>query len=379
MLNLLHVYYEPLPSGQTTHILSLARRLDSKLYRQTVVLPDWLKTSIAAFQQTGVEVVPLPLRKFWWPPHAVAALAGLVRRGKADLVHVHSQEAGLAARVIVRLAGARRVLYTPQTIDIRQVRWQRLYMWAECALAQITDVIVSVNEADRQRLIGWGVPAGKVVTVPNGIDLEACVASVDGLAWRRQLGVEAQGPLVMQVGRLSPQKDPLAFVEGAAQVMRTHPEAQFVLVGEGSLAQELAERIGVLGLERKVRLAGWQPQAAHAMAAAQVVTLTSRWEGTPFSLLEAMANARPVVATKVNGCPEIVEEGVTGFLTPPGDWAAWAGRVSDLLGDPQRAMAMGRLGRERVETEFSWPKMVARLQALYLGLAETAPGRGAEG
>ena len=162
-------------------------------------------------------------------------------------------------------------------------------------------------------------------------------------------------------------------------MLRTCPEAQFVLVGEGPQARELAERIGALGLERKVRLAGWQPQAAHGMAAAQVVTLTSRWEGTPYSLLEAMANARPVVATKVNGCPEIVEEGVTGFLTPPGDRAAWAGHVSELLGDPQRAMAMGRLGRERVEAEFSWPKMVARIDTIYRALAEAAPRRGAEG
>ncbi len=363
MLRILLVYYEPAPAGQTTHVLSLARGLDKRKFHVTVVLPRHLERSRAAFEQTGVEAIPLPLRKVLWPPQAVAALARLARQ--QDIVHIHSLEAGLPGRVVARLAGARRVIYTPQTIDIRRVRWHPLYVDIERILAHLTDAIISVNEPDRARLIRWGIPPDKVVTIPNGIDLSAFDGPVDVGSMRDALGLDQDGPLVMQVARLSAQKDPLAFVEGAAYVVRGRPDAQFALVGEGPLREAVAARIRALDLEKRVHLLGWQDEAFRLMAAADVVTLTSRWEGTPYTLLEAMAWSRPVVATAVNGCTEIVEDGATGFLVPAGDPTAWAKRVSNLLSDPIMAAAMGQQARERVEERYSLQEMVAHIESLY--------------
>lgn len=376
MVRVLQIYYEPIPAGQTTHVLSLARGLDRRQYCVTVVLPANLQRSIAAFRQSDVEVVPLPLRKVAWPPRAVFGLARLIRRRDVDIVHVHSQEAGLLGRVVARMAGARGVIYTPQTIDIRRVRWHRLYVLIERILAHATDAIVSVNEPDRRRLIRWGIPPHKIVTIPNGIDLSAEVPSiVEGPIHvegpRRALGLDQDRPLVMQVARLSAQKDPLAFVEGAALVVRQRPDAQFALVGEGPLRGAVAARIQELGLVGQVHLSGWRDEASKLMAAADVVTLTSRWEGAPYTLLEAMAWSRPVVATAVNGCPEIVVDGGTGFLVPPGDTTTWAGRIIDLLEDPAMAAAMGRAGRRRVEERFSLRAIVARIESLYQQVAQT--------
>jgi glycosyltransferase involved in cell wall biosynthesis len=159
MAKVLLVYYEPQPSGQTTHVLSLARGLDRRRYDVAVALPDRLENTAAALERSGVAVVPLPLRKLAWSPQAIVALFRLVRDQDVDIVHVHSQEASLVARVVARLAGARAILYTPQTIDIRRVRWHWLYSLLERTLAHITDVIISVNESDRRRLIQWGIPA----------------------------------------------------------------------------------------------------------------------------------------------------------------------------------------------------------------------------
>lgn len=364
-MRILLVYYEPQPSGQTTHVLSLARGLDPRRYDLTVVLPERLASAAAAFEQTGVRVTPLPVRKVLWRPRALTGLGSLVQEWKPDVVHVHSQEAGLVARPIARLAGARAILYTPQTIDIRRARWQGLYARLERALARLTDTIISVNEADRQRLIQWGIPSNKVVTVPNGIDLAGFDELRDIAELRRALGVDPARPLVLQAGRLSAQKDPLAFVEGAARVLRDHPHAQFAILGDGPLRDAVATRIRELGLERHVHLPGWHTGASRLLAAASVVTLTSRWEGAPYTLLEAMACSRPVVATAVNGCPEIVAAGETGWLFPPGDPAAWAAAVSALLADPERAKAMGLRGRERVQERFSQERMIARMEAHY--------------
>jgi glycosyltransferase involved in cell wall biosynthesis len=369
VLKVLLIYYEPIPAGQTTHVLALARGLKARGHHITLVLPADLQRSIERFEQANVDVVPLALRKVTWHPRAVADLIRLIQRRDFDVVHVHSQEAGLPGRVVASMAGSRSVVYTPQVVDIRRVRWHWLYVLIERLLAQITDVIISVSESDRSRMIRWGIPSHRIATIPNGIDLSAFEESVDVGGLRRAMGLEEGRFVVMQVGRLSPQKDPLAFVEGAALVARERPDAQFVLVGEGPLAGVVAERAQVLGLDGSVCLSGWRDEAFRLMAGADVISLTSRWEGMPHVLLEAMACSRPVVSTAVNGCPEVVADGETGFLVPPGDVGSWAERVVDLLNDPARGEEMGRRGRDRVEEQFSLQKMVTRIEDLYLRVA----------
>jgi glycosyltransferase involved in cell wall biosynthesis len=368
MMEVLLLYYEPQSSGQTTHVLSLARGLDRSRWRVTVVLPDHLADVAEALRDSGVVVVPIPMPKLVANPRTLLSLVHRIRDTGFDLVHVHSQEAGLWARIVTRLAGAPAIVYTPQTINIRRAHWHWLYVLVERLLARITDAIVSVNDLDRDRLIRWGIPPQKVVTIPNGIDLSKFRGSVDIASLRNALELDSSRPVVMQVGRLSAQKNPVAFVEGASRVVRALPEAQFALVGDGPLRDEVAERIRELGMEHNVHMLGWHKNAFRAIGAADVVTLTSRWEGAPYALLEAMAWSRPVVATAVNGCPEIVVNGVTGFLASPGETAAWARRVALLLDDPVKAKAMGRKGRKRVEEEYSLSKTIARVETLYRGV-----------
>lgn len=366
-MNVLLIYYEPRPSGQTRHVLSLVKGLSGR-HAFTVVLPQALEPCIAPLEKAGARVVPLPLGKIAWQPTVVAHLVRLMRGGAVDVVHVHSQEAGLTARFVARLAGSARVFYTPQTIDIRRQNWFWLYMWLERALAHVTDAIVSVNQADRARLVQWGIPPRKVVTIPNGIDLGEFQEPVPRQDVCRLWGLDAARPLVLQVGRLSAQKDPLTFVEGAARVLKAHPGVQFALAGDGPLREQVTARVQALGLEAPVRVLGEVPGASRLMSAADLVTLTSRWEGAPYALLEAMGWSRPVVATAVNGCPEIVEDGVTGLLVPPGDPEAWAGAVAGLLSDRERAAGMGHRGRQCLEARFSLERMVERIEDLYRAL-----------
>jgi glycosyltransferase involved in cell wall biosynthesis len=349
-------------------VLSLARGLDQRAHEITVALPEHLDKSIAALQETDAQIVPLAMRKVAWSPEAIAAFLRLLRDQEFDVVHVHSQEAGLVVRPLARLAGAKAIVYTPQTIDIRRARWQWLYRSAERLLAAVTDKIISVNESDRQRLIAWGIPPAKVETIPNGISLVGFEQPVPVGELRHSLGVELDRPLVMQMGRLRAQKNPLAFVEGAAEVARECPDAQFALVGDGPLRDEVIARIEQLGLQGAVRCLGWHDDGYRLIAAADILSLTSLWEGTPFTLLEAMAWSRPVVATAVNGCPEIILDKVTGFLVPPGDTTAWARRVVDLLHDPAKAISMGKQGRRRVEEKFAMPAMLSQIGSLYRGL-----------
>jgi glycosyltransferase involved in cell wall biosynthesis len=342
------------------------RGLDHNKYDITVILPGHLQhSSIDNFRGSGVRVLPLPLRKFLWRPRAIRMFVMLIRQENFDIVHVHSQEAGVIARPLAWASGAPYILYTPQTIDIRRAHWHRLYSWIERLLSYFTNKIISVNEFDRLRLVSWGIPSQKAVTIPNGIDFRRFDYNAQGLGIRRKLGLNNNQPLVVQVGRLSAQKDPTLFIKGAEQVLKQLPQACFVSVGEGPLRSDLIRQIKKRNLENQVRLLGWQPDAYKLMSDANVVTLTSRWEGTPYTLLEAMAWGQPVIATSVNGCPEVVLDNLTGFLVPPGDADAWARRVQAVLADPGLALVMGQRGRQLVEEKFALPKMIARIEELY--------------
>jgi glycosyltransferase involved in cell wall biosynthesis len=372
MLNILQLYYEPLPSGQTTHVLTLTRELVQRGHVVSVVLPDTLKGTAGAFAQTGARTIPLPLRKMIWKPAAVSGLVKLIRGEKFDVVHIHSQEAGFPGRLIARLAGARRIVYTPQTIDIWRTNLQGLYELAERAMAYCTDRIISVNHQDRERLIGWGIPEDKVITIHNGIETRHPQDSGAPANLRDITGVPEGHLIVMQIGRLSAQKDPIAFVEGAALVHQELPDTHFVMVGEGPLRQAVLDKIHEYHLDANFHLTGRVENAAALLQIADLVTLTSRWEGLPYSLLEAMACAKPFVTTEVNGIRDLIEPGPGGRIIPPGEVTTWSENVIDLLKDPAERAELGKRGREHLVPAYTLPVMVDKIEELYLDLVQNS-------
>ena len=369
----LFVYFEPQISGQTTHVLSLAQGLNKDKYAITVVLPSHLRKSIASFKQTGVVVITLPMRKLLWNIQSVGSLMKLIRRQNFDIVHVHSQEAGLIVRIFARVAGAKIIIYTPQCTNIRRTRLFWLYRSIERILSYITDMIVSVSEIDRSKIIQWGIPSSKVITIYNGIDIDLKKSPPDIVAKRRMLDLEEKQPIVMQVGRLSYQKNPLSFLKGASLVINEIPDVQFLLVGDGPLKDDVEDYIQGFNIKKNVQCLGWQENASILIAIADVITLTSRWEGMPYVLLEAMAWSRPVVATAVNGCSEIVEQGVTGYLVPINDVKSWANSVINLLKDVKKSKDMGRCGNLRLKDKFSLEKMIEQTEGLYDRLTINPP------
>jgi glycosyltransferase involved in cell wall biosynthesis len=367
-LKVLQIYYEPAPSGQTAHVLSLSKGLHTRGHDITVVLPDRLQAVSQDYLNAGVKVIALPMRKIIWPVKSIVALLNLVRRERFEIVHVHSQEAGMIARWLVRLGGVRKVCYTPQTIDIRQRRWRRQYVLSERILSRITDQIFSVSQIDANRMIRWGIPAEKVCVVPNGIELGPFEIPEKRDEVCRQLSLDPDRPVIMQVGRLSPQKDPEMFLRGAHYILRDCSDAQLVWIGDGPLYQLVQSSVSGSKSRDNIRLVGRMDRAYRFMAAADVVTLTSQWEGLPYSILEAMACSKPVVSTAVNGCQEIVVDGETGYLVEAGNALEWAKRVLQLVGDPQLSQSMGTAGRLRVEAKYSLSAMIFRIEQAYLEL-----------
>ncbi|MCJ7537459.1 MAG: glycosyltransferase, partial [Anaerolineales bacterium] len=247
------------------------------------------------------------------------------------------------------------------------------YRSIERILSYITDMIVSVSEIDRSRIIQWGIPSSKVITINNGIDIDLIKTPPDIVAMRQMIDLDEFQPLVMQVGRLSYQKNPLNFLKGASLVIKEIPDVQFLLIGDGPLKEDVEDFIQELDINKNVQCLGWQENASELIAIADVITLTSRWEGLPYVLLEAMAWSRPVVATAVNGCHEIVEQGVSGYLVPNNDVKSWANSVIKLLADAKKSSEMGQCGNLRLKDKFSLEKMIEQTEGLYDRLTINPP------
>lgn len=357
---ILFIYYEPFPSGQTAHVISLVKNLDREKFEIYVIIPDLLESLKPEFEAFGASVSVLSIRKILWRPSAIWGLTKTIQSIKPHIVHVHSQEAGLIARPIAWLAGTRKIFYTPQTIDIRRKKFQKLIVFFERILANLTNVIISVNLADKKRLNAWGIPMEKISVVYNGVDLQEITS------FHPPSDALPQGnPIIIQLGRLSEQKNPIAFIEGANLVIHKIPETKCYMIGEGPLYDGIVLKIKELGLEKNIKLLGRIPHASHWLYFADVVTLTSLWEGTPYSLIEAMAWEKPIVATNVNGCKEVVDDGKTGYIVPAENIEVWAEKVVLLLEDKKKAALLGSNGRKRAEQLFSVRKMTEKISDLY--------------
>lgn len=371
------VFYEPFHSGQARHVLSLVKYLDRARARVWVAHPAGDSRTAEGLAALGVPALAWPMGR-WDNRGAARALLEQIRREHVELVHVHGQFAGLWARPAAKLAGAP-VIYTPHTVHIRQKKLQPIYHTMERSLGGLTDMMICVCEADRRWVMGQGwIRNDRILTVHNGVDWEEWgVPPPEKAAARAALGWPADVPVVLQVGRLDAQKAPLDFVRMMRHLRAAVPTARGILAGDGPLRPDIERALRAEDRASAVELLGQRDDIPTLMAAADVVTLTSRWEGLPYTLLEAGASGRPAVATTVNGVPEIIVEGETGLLVPAGEPARMAERVQGLLNDPAGAARMGAAARRRVQEHFTAERMAERTMSIYERvLARRRPDRG---
>ena len=247
--------------------------------------------------------------------------------------------------------------------DYMSAKRRAVYLFFERLARPPTDEIFAVapqiaREAVERRL----ARPGQISVVPSAVELGTIPAETDATV-RIELDVPPGAPLVGTVGRIDFQKSPLDFVRMAAIVSKTRPDARFVMVGDGHL--EAKARAEAARLGAPVLFTGFRPDAARIASAFYVFVVSSLYEGLGRSLTEALASGRPVVATAVNGVPDLVEPGATGLLVPPQDPKALADSVLWMLEHPDEAKQMGEQGRARVRAIFVPEQMCALLDASY--------------
>ena len=295
-----------------------------------------------------------------------AVLARALADLDVDVLHVNNggypgASAALAGVVAAHAAG------TPSVLTVHSVPQPRVSAWhaeesIDASIASAADRVVVASGAAHQALVERGFDPARIETIPTGIAPPETVTPRD--VTRARLGVAESVPAVAMVARFAPPKDHATLLEAMVHVRAEIPGAIAVLAGDGPQRDAVRRRARAMGLEDAIVFPGHDDPFA-LFRAADVAVLVSRHEGVPLTLIEAMSQTVPVVATDVGGVGDVVDDGVTGLLAPAGDARAVAQRLIDLLRDPALARRIGQGGHDRFREHHQLATMVHRYEALY--------------
>jgi glycosyltransferase involved in cell wall biosynthesis len=318
----------------------------------------------------GLELVPLAPRTEL-DLTAAWRFARVVKRLAPDVIHAHDPHGVAMASLALSLSsGSSHGGPTPPLVASRRVdfhlKGNSFSRWKH----RQVDCFVAASEAIRLMLVADGVPEEHTVTVHEGIDVDHVVAA-QPVNVHEAFWLPHGAPVVGNVAALVPHKGQRHLVEAARLVVQEIPDARFVILGEGELRDQLERQIHEYHLEKHVLLPGFRTDVLGCIKGFDVFAMSSVTEGLGTSLLDAMACARPIVATRAGGIPEIVEDGVNGLLVPPRDHAEMAHVVVRLLKDAALRGRLGEAGFARVRERFTVDRMVAQTSEVYARVVGT--------
>ncbi|MBI3988606.1 MAG: GT4 family glycosyltransferase PelF [candidate division NC10 bacterium] len=300
----------------------------------------------------------------------LVALFRLFKRWKPHIVHTHTSKAGTLGRLAARAAGVLIVVHTfhGHIFEGYFSPWQATaFLTVERLLAKFTTRIITLSEGQRRELLARKIGnEEKIVVLPLGLELDpfsACAAKSGQL--REELGLLGEEKLVGIVGRLVPIKGHEIFLQAARVVAERLPSCRFLIVGDGPERLKLQGMAEALGLSSEVLFLGWRRDLDRIYADLDLCTLSSSNEGTPVSIIEAMAAGVPVVATQVGGVKDLVTHHETGLLVPPGDAQALASAILTLLNDPEKAQRMARAAKARAYPFYDVKALLSRMSDFY--------------
>ena len=351
------------PAAVPDVVVALLQRLDPAEFRVALAAPPAVLDRVAGdLHGLAIETEAMQADS-WLRRRDVARLSAFIARIRPHIVNTHGSRATLVAAPLAKWQGAK-VVATFHGGDGARGRLLPGRM-----VARLVDRAIAVSEAARAWLVRAGYRADKVVVVPNGRDFAALGAGVGRDALRRELRLERGTPLVGVLGRLEARMGHAELLEAWPSIAAEFPAARLLVVGDGTLRGRLETRARELGVAAHVIFAGPRPDIARVLDALDVVALPSLSESLALTAIEASALARPVVATAVDGMPEVIREARTGRLVPPADPAALSRAIRGVLRDPLGAQRMGRAGRDFVLDRFSLERQVARTARVYRDVA----------
>lgn len=308
----------------------------------------------------------------WKDIKAFWRLYRAIRKGRYHIVHTHSTKAGVLGRIAARLAGTPIVVHTLHSLVFHDYQpWvvNRALRTVKKILAPFTDFYISVSDIVRQNAIKAGISKPeKYCTIYSGMELEWFLrAAGDGVRVREEFGIPLDAPVVGKVARLFKLKGHDQLFDAAPEIVRRNPNVRFFLIGDGILHDHLQRRAVAMGIRDNFVFAGLIPRERipEMIAAMDIVVHTSLREGLARVLPQALAMGKPCVSFALDGAPEVVIHGRTGFLVDAENATALADAVSELVSNPDLRKQMGAEGRRVVDPSFRAETMVSQIAATY--------------
>ncbi len=371
---------EAADSGALKHLVYLVSKLNRKYFSVTVILSqkrsERVYETVSTMQAAGTRVIIMSMERAinpWKDLRGVVALVRHMRNEKYDVVHAHSSKAGILFRMAAWLTGVKNICYTPHCFYFQSKTGlqQRLYAGIERLMGRMTDHIV-VSNSEKNAALKFAVAReGKLMSINNAINFRDYTpwlredAGKNKIALRQELGINAGDIVIGAVGRLTRQKDWETYIHAAAETTRQHPNAAFLIVGEGELKADLQQRINSLGLEKKVIITGYRNDIDHIYDIIDIYVSTSLWEGLPYVILEAMWFRKPVIATDLD-YGDIIRDEENGYLVSCRDYRLIADKISCLIQNNTLSKHMGQRGFMMAKKYVSFKKFVCKHEELYL-------------
>lgn len=349
--------------GAEKSLIGLVNNLDKKCFNVAVCYLFGNGPLEQELDTNGVEVIKLHLTK----ANLLLSLYRLfriMRIYQPDIVHTHLFSPGVLGRVVAKLAGVPVIIAHEHGLTLWKKKWHIMYeRWA----IRFTDVRIAISEAVRQNRIAREKTASeKIVTIPNGVDIAYFAPS----RWERgnsraELGLSRDSFCIGTVARLTEAKGLKYLLLAMKRVNKSIPDVILLIVGDGPLREELEEYSRELGIDNAVIFTGYRSDTPRMLAAMDVFVLASVREGLGVSLLEAMAMQKPVIATRVGGIPEVIQDGVDGILIPPTDANELARAIINIFKDREFSDNLALNARKRIVEYFSIESTAKRIGSLY--------------
>jgi glycosyltransferase involved in cell wall biosynthesis len=359
-----HVVLSLGPGGTERLVIEICKRLPA--VESAVCCLDEAGAWADELQSRSIDVVALK-RQPGFHPSLGYRIAAVARRHRASVLHCHHYSPFVYGQIAALVRPAMRVVFTEhgRLTDAGPSRRRRI---VNPVLGRLTPDIYAVSAALRLHMLAEGFPADRVSVIHNGIDPGSVPTAIDREQARRALEIPSDAFVVGTVARFDPVKDLATLVDAFLDLRRALPRAMLVLIGDGAERAALEQRVRAAGAERAVHFTGYRGDVRALLPALDVYANSSVTEGISLTILEAMAAALPVVATRVGGNPEVVIDGHTGALVPSRGRAAMATALRGLAAMNHGRAGLGAAARRRVTQYFTIDRMVDDYHRIYRGV-----------
>lgn len=358
-------------AGAEEVILTLLKRLDRSVFDPSLICAPELAALLRKDLPKDVDVLEVYLEQ----PTQLAAAAKItryLREKKIDVLNSHQFRASMVASPVAKFAGVPVTIETPHIRELWRKRWPKSSFAIDRFAGRFVDFYIAVSESNAQFLIEKKrLPREKVRVIQNGADLTRfSPAHNPAPGVKKSLGFGESDPVIVLMGRLEAQKGHSVLLDSLPNVVSRFPALRVVFVGDGALRSALEQQAKSLQIEQHVRFVGFQSNAADWFALSDFCVLPSFYEGLPLVAMECLASGRTMIASAVDGTPEVIVDGKTGLLVPPGDPPTLAKAIMKLLEDLELRSRLATQGYQWVMEKFDLNRQIRETQVLYIEALE---------